>query len=859
MSLAAEGVLFEEVRATTEPVRMVIPEPALIVLVGISGSGKSTLATRLFAATAIVASDVCRALVSDDARNGRATAAAFRVLRSIVLERLQFYRTAVVDATNVERPHRQALIDLAKEAMVPAIAIVLDVPVKVCQERIAARDGDGGRYIRSQYRNLRGAPVTRRERWSHVYKLSEAQIETVELERQPLRPNCSADTGPFDIIGDVHGCIRELRALLDKLGYGGDPLAHPQGRRVIFLGDLCDRGPGNVEVLQTVLAMVETGSALWTPGNHDKKLARWMGGEEIHASHGMSLTLGEIEALSEVDRMALKERYLTVYGRLASHLVLDGGQLVVAHAGMKAELQGRVAHAVTAFAHYGETTGEKDEFGFPVRNDWAAAYRGRAAVVYGHVATPEATWINNTICIDQGCVFGGKLAALRWPERELVGVKADRVYYASERLGFVGSEERPFDILPDAQQLLADRYFPVGLGKAVRVRKGNMAAAFEVMTRFGVDPRWCIYLPPTMAPCEATQREGFLEHPDDAFAYYRAQGTNHVVVEAKHMGSRAILVLCKTEEVGSERFGVAGLGCVYTRTGRPFFHGALGDALVQRAVADCTRAGLWDRLQSNWVVLDAELMPWSAKGMALLRGTYAAAAAAAEGSLPATEAALRQGVARGLETLVPFASKVASWAASVERFREAYRPFCWPTNGLEGLQAAVFHVLAAEGGSFVEDLHAWHMGVAEQLAIENSLFVATDPWQAVDLADSEEAEAAVHAWEAYTEAGGEGFVVKPASFVTSTTGDVRCLVQPALKVRGREYLRIIYGMDYLDPATLLRHKKRSTGRKRALAGDEFALGIEALERFVRREPLQRVHECVLGVLGLESEPVDPRL
>lgn len=243
------------------------------------------------------------------------------------------------------------------------------------------------------------------------------------------------ERGPFDIIGDIHGCAGELAELLERLGYvpadngAADELSHPEGRRVIFLGDLVDRGPDSPGVLRRAMAMVASEQALCLPGNHDDKLLRKLRGRNVKVAHGLAETLAQLAA----EPPEFAEQVVAFLASLPSHYVLDGGRLVVAHAGMPRPLQGRETPRARDFALYGETTGETDEHGLPVRVNWALRYRGRAAVVYGHTPVAEPRWLHNTINIDTGCVFGGRLTALRYPERELVAVPARRAYTISAR------------------------------------------------------------------------------------------------------------------------------------------------------------------------------------------------------------------------------------------------------------------------------------------------------------------------------------------------------------------------------------------------------------------------------------------
>ena len=418
------------------PPTITLPAPSLVVLVGASGSGKSTFARRAFRATEVVSSDQCRALVCDDEADQGATESAFAVLHLIVGERLRRGRVTVVDATNVTSRGRAPLLALARRHDLPVTAIVFDLPEAECVERAAARPERrvAADVVRRQREQLEASlPELAREGVERVIVLRTSdETAAAVVRRAPLPPNRRDDEGPFDLIGDVHGCADELEALLSQLGYarGADGAwRHPGGRRALFLGDLADRGPRVRDVLALVMAMVREGSALAVPGNHDVKLAKALRGRAVRVAGGLEQSLSELADAP----VAFRDAVADFVGALPSHLVLDHGRLVAAHAGMRADLQGRDSKRVTSFALYGETTGEVDAHGLPVRHDWARGYRGRATVVYGHtpVAVPE--WRNRTMNIDTGCVFGGALTALRYPELALVSVPAARAYASPSR------------------------------------------------------------------------------------------------------------------------------------------------------------------------------------------------------------------------------------------------------------------------------------------------------------------------------------------------------------------------------------------------------------------------------------------
>ncbi|MER8043759.1 polynucleotide kinase-phosphatase [Streptomyces sp. NPDC094032] len=836
-----------------------VADLSLVVLIGATGSGKSTFARRHFKPTEIISSDFCRGLVADDENDQSASKDAFDVLHYIAGKRLAAGRLTVVDATSVQREARRQLVELARAHDVLPIAIVLDLPEGVCAERNAARPDRAGlprhviqRHRRELHRSLRGLE---REGFRKVHVLrSVEEVEGAEVVLEKRFNDLRHLSGPFDIIGDVHGCRSELETLLGELGYVDGH--HPDGRTAVFVGDLVDRGPDSPGVLRRVMGMVAAGDALCVPGNHENKLGRWLRGRKVQRTHGLAETIEQLEREPEEFRAEVS----AFIDGLVSHYVLDEGRLVVCHAGLPEKYHGRTSGRVRSHALYGDTTGETDEFGLPVRYPWAEEYRGRATVVYGHTPVPNTSWINNTICLDTGAVFGGRMTALRWPERELVDVPAEQVWYeparplATEVPG--GHQVRPLD-LADVHGRRTVETRQMG---NVAVREENAAAALEVMSRFAVDPRLLAYLPPTMAPTATSRAEGYLEHPAEAFAQYAADGVGKVVCEEKHMGSRAVALVCRDAEAARERFGVDGpTGALHTRTGRPFFDDQeTTEVVLARLRAAIGAAGLWDELDTDWLLLDGELMPWSLKSTGLLRAQYAAVGAASRAVFPGAVGALEQAVARGVSGLDGLLAKQRERAADAAAFTEAYRRYCWPTEGLEGVRFAPFQVLAARGRSLAGVPHD------EQLAWLDRL-VEHDPTGllqvtrrlVVDPADEASVRAGVDWWLELTGAGGEGMVVKPlAALVRGADGR---LAQPGVKVRGREYLRIIYGPEYTRPENLARLRERFLGHKRSLALREYALGLEALDRLAAGEPLWRVHEAVFAVLALESEPVDPRL
>lgn len=415
-----------------------IPDFCLVLLVGASGAGKSTFARRHFRPTEVVSSDACRGLVSDDEADQSASAAAFELLHFIAEKRLTARRLTVIDATNLKPADRAPLRALAKKYHASVVAMVLLTDKATCIEHNRLRPGRTvpASVIKAHHAALkRGlASLEKHEDIKTIHRFTTAaEINALEqILREPLSADRRGDAGPFDIIGDVHGCAGELETLLERLGYGverwGEPghrdyqVTPPAGRRAFFVGDLVDRGPRTPDVLRLVRHMLDVGTALCVMGNHEAKLIGKLLGKDVKLKHGLAETMDQIAVQPDGFGAAT----LGWIRQLPTHMVLDGGKLVIAHAGLTDDMHNRDSGKVHHFALYGKTTGETDAHGLPVRADWAADYRGAATVVHGHTPVAEVTRSNNVICIDTGCVFGGRLTAFRWPEQQFVSVPAIR-------------------------------------------------------------------------------------------------------------------------------------------------------------------------------------------------------------------------------------------------------------------------------------------------------------------------------------------------------------------------------------------------------------------------------------------------
>lgn len=373
---------------------MKLPNFCLVLLIGPHQSGKTHFAHQHFPSHEIVSSD-----------------------HAVINARLVKQQLTVVDAEHMDKLEREALKVIAKKNHCPIFAVLFNTQAE------------------HQTQLLKLASTLKHEKWTGLTVLNSFdETKSITIERYKLDIDKSDDHGPFDIIGDVHGCYDELRALLIKLGYHvNDDLLYSNesavttqsARKVVFVGDLVDRGPNSVGVLALIMNMVKHGLALCIAGNHDIKLSSYLKGKKVQISHGLETTVKEFEQVNP----DFKQAVITFIENLPIYFIFDNQQLVVAHAGMLGFYQGRMSPKIRSFSLFGDTSSELDEQGYPIRRDWAKGYQGNAMVIYGHTAVTELKWVNNTLCIDTSCVFGGKLTALRYPERETVSVNASQVYY----------------------------------------------------------------------------------------------------------------------------------------------------------------------------------------------------------------------------------------------------------------------------------------------------------------------------------------------------------------------------------------------------------------------------------------------
>ncbi|WP_342564449.1 polynucleotide kinase-phosphatase [Paenibacillus sp. FSL R7-0345] len=858
------------------------PHGGIIVLVGPSNSGKTTLLRRLveegvLLETEMVSSDTYRTLVGDveylDWRGRpreeadilyndyqKLSGLAFEAMNTVVSMRSRLGKLTVVDATHLQPEYRRKYIDIAAEHDLPCVAWVLDVPEQTLLARDKTREQPRGRQrVKSQYsqfkRSLRGL---RDEGFDFTYMLKEPEAVQFVRRDNPLL----ADIGTgIDVIGDIHGCYDEMLELLGELGYaaGEDGLyRHPDGRTLVSVGDVMSRGPRSLDTMIFWKRHCDAGIARMTDSNHGWKIARYLSGRNVTLSHGDENIAAELGLLAKEAGMeataALKEELKQFLLSAPSHLVMcrDGvRRLVITHAGIRDEYIGRQSRRIQDFCRYGDTDG-MDAIGTPVRKEWYTGHESGELIIWGHDPRPYPAVVMNTINIDQGVVFGGSLTAYRYPEQDFVSVKAHRDYAEDADSPLIRWERGRF-ALPNLGKLVNGYSVFTDAYGELSVRGDYVKAAVDSVSHYTVPLEELVYIPPTMSPTPAVSAdESYLEHPQEAFDYFRSQGVTTMVAEKKHMGSRAVLLLFRDDQAAVSYIGRPVLGTIYSRTGRAFFDKETEAQVLARLNADLVQAGYFTKYNTEMLLLDAEIIPWNLKARELIATQYAHVAEAAKMDREHLLTKLQQAEAAGRD-VSGWVQEMEAKLHNVQVFRQAFQQYCWDVSGLEGIRIAPFHVLAHSGQSFFDHSHIWHMEQASLLAGISPLFMETE--YRVIRSGADEAEV-IKWWQDMTEDGHEGIVIKPETFITKNG---RQMVQPAIKVRGRKYLHIIYGIDYLQPDNLKRLKQRRTSKKERHALMECALSVESVNRFIRRETLERVHECVLAALALESDPVDPRL
>ncbi|MCT6923782.1 polynucleotide kinase-phosphatase [Metasolibacillus sp.] len=855
-----------------------LPDAAIVLCIGPSNSGKSTFLQQLIASniikpSEIVSSDDYRITVADiDFIDFQGTTKqeadllyeqysaisteAFQLMEQVVTARAKLNRLTFVDATHLNAREREKYFAIAKRQHVPIYGIIFDAPL----EQLLARDNmrenpRGAARIKQQARKLKDEKrFLKKEAFAKLYTLN--PDDAYSIVREPSSLAIELGTG-IDVIGDIHGCYDEMMALIEKLGYREDNglYIHPEGRKLISVGDIMSRGPKSLATMQFWLKQIEAGLSFMTDSNHGWKIARWLEGRAVQLSHGDELVEQEIQQFEIIhgieETKALKERLAKMLLRAPSHYLIKEngiGKAVITHAGIRDRYIGKNSSRIRDFCRYGDVVGTEAN-GRPIRADWYADHQTSELIIWGHEPKLKPLKMNNTVNIDQGVVFGGQLTAFRYPESTFEAVTAYENYAGEQQNPLLEAAAKHFDP-PNIHAFIDGFEVATTHGGTVWVGNGYAKAAIDTVSHYTVPLEQLIYIPPTMSPTPQTsQLDDYLEHPAEAFAYYKKHGFTELIAEKKHMGSRAVLLLFKNKQIAKEWIDTETLGVITTRSGRAFFDTAAHETIVQKLHTELAAKNYFERMETDFVLLDAEILPWNLKAQSLIDEQYAHVA----------EHALmdRQKLATKLQTTLV---DVAEWQQQYKellrnavRFDAVYQNYCWSVDDLSAIQIAPFHILAHSTETCFHKPHTWHMEMNHWLAQHSDIFITTE-YQVIE--NEQDEQKAIAWWEEMTAVGHEGIVIKPLTFIPKSKDK---LIQPAIKVRGREYLRIIYGMDYTDPKQLAQLKKRNPSKKMKHALQEFALGLEGIERFVQKENIARIHECVLATLALESDAVDPRL
>lgn len=855
-----------------------IPNGAIVLLIGPSNSGKSTLLKSLVASqqilkSEIISSDDYRLLVADSdfidfsnvakedeelifEKYQRVTEEAFNALHTIVNARAKLNKISFIDATNLRSFDREKYFTIAKQHHVPVVAIVLNTLKEQLIARDAQRDNPRGeKRVLQQLKTFKyELKSLKREAFTQIYTLKEEEVEIIRTSN-PLYLNI--DNG-FDIIGDIHGCYDEMLQLLKTLGYEqqNDLYIHPAGRRLISVGDIMSRGPKSIATMQFWLKQTEANLSFMTDSNHGWKIARWLRGQQVTLNHGDELVEQEFIAYeqshSAEETTDLKKRFAHMLLNAPSHYILtqnDRTKAIVTHAGIKDHYISKQSKVISDFCRYGDIQ-QTDRLSKPIRGDWFINHKTSELIIWGHDVKVQPFKANRTINIDQGVVFGGELTALQFPELKFKSIKAFNNYVGMKENPILEAKEKRFNP-PNVAQFIDGFTVHTLNDDQITIAKENVLAAMDTFSHTTLPLEQIVYIPPTMSPTPQTSSlDDYLEHPTEAFNYYKKNGVKKMIAEKKHMGSRAVIFIAKNNAVAKKMINSDSLGYIATRNGRPFFEQVQQQQMVNKIHEELLAKNYFEQFNTEFVLMDAEILPWNLKAHRLIDQQYETVA---ENALMDRHKIIEKLQLTNDIDVTNWLEEYTTKYKNAACFDAVFKNYCWATHELSGIQIAPFHILAHSSSTNFHETHSWHMKMNEFLAENSSLFIATE----YRLIDSEKDELEViEWWKEMTDIGHEGIIIKPLHYETYYKGK---LLQPAIKVRGREYLRIIYGMDYTNETTMKKLKHRNPSRKMRNALLEFKLGIEGISRFVRSESNARIHECALATLALESDAIDPRL
>ena len=775
---------------------------------------------------------------------------ALGLLQQTLDHRLKNRLTTLIDLAPLEQSERQAFRSSARRHNAPLIAIVLDLPAPA-----HLNPEQRSQWTLENSRIQYTLPLLEPEGLAQVFHISdEATLTRLQVQWQPFPCSRLQEPGPFDIIGSPHGCHAEFISLVQKRGYqstgtpGQNILHHPQGRKLIVLGDLADRGPEGPRLLGLLMRTQQAGHALVVCGNQDRRLLHLLQDQLPEDSIGFEHLIPWAADLPQEERQPL----IDWLQALPDHLVLDGGKLVAVHGGIQKKMLRRQSPPVSAFCRFGETPAETDHFGFPTLTAWTGDFEQGPLVLYAHQAQPEPVWINKTLNLDTGCVFGGKLTALSYPELELHSQPAQLIYHppilppqaqATQTQAAQDPYTLPYDLFNGRFLVQTSLRYSFGLDDQ------QVSAAMEMLHTETVSPRWLIYLPPSMSPPQPATEPPYLEHPNEGFSYYEKKGQSELIVQEKVDGVRAILILCKDAQTAKTHFGSQDhrLGRIYSRYGRPLLPDAEEKAFLENLSQAATAANLWTALGTDWLCIEGQLSP-TAHFLPQQTATHQRIATLLGHAFPHMQGTFQQSPITDPEFLA-LRARIIAWQQPLQAYTTHL-----PTSDPDWTFVP-YHLLASASALYFDQTHAWHLAHLERLCQHTTYHLRPLQWQQIDLSDHQARHKIIEWWHHLNATSKPGLIMKPLHFETIVGNEP---IQPAIKVRTHEALRQTYGLEFDQPEALNHHRSRSLKDRRELAVRQYALGKEALQRFQARQPFAEVLQasfCHLAISTTDKEPL----
>jgi hypothetical protein len=712
---------------------------------------------------------------------------------------------------------------------------------------------------------------------THIKKIEIQPKELFDVEIEFLRNDLIIDIGNgLDIMGDGHGLLKSRLDLIEKAGYvvcDDGIYRHPSGRKLVYLNDETGKGcePDDrveygkypsIAMANMMMKQVKAGEAYAVDSNHNYKLWRFLEGRNVIMQNGDELVEQEFinfeKEYGKEKTLQLKSELLDFLKNLPSHLIIqDNGinRAVVVHAGIKEEMIGKKSNEIRDYCRFGPKNDESENIEeIPNRIDWTKEYNGAPLIIWGHDPRPEPRIINNTINLDQGGYCGHKLTLMRYPDMEFVHVNVNKSYVEDEKNAIMKFYNNRFEI-PSINSYINGINLEID-GKEINCHHKDVAYALDLVSTRTVSLEELFYVAPTMSPTpKVSKLDNFLEHPNEAFEYFIENDIKKVVAQKKHMGSRALITLFKNEEIGKKYINKNKKGFILSRNNIRFFNIEQEKQYVDRLVEDLTKHNFFEKYDTDLLILDCEILPWNLKANSLITNQY--------GLVSNTSRYVRNHKLEILKELFnqgkvskEDVEKQINLLENSKKFHDVFSFYCWNIEDINNVKIAPFHILSFSKESNFNRNHEWHMGISKELSMMSSLFIET-PYMIINLDNEQEKNSCIKWWKEITEDGHEGIVIKPYKFISKNkNGEI---VQPAIKVRGKEYLRIIYGMDYLEKENLEIIKQRSAHKKMKKAISQFLLSVESINRFINMDKIENILECVLASMSIDNEFTDPRL